>query len=132
MDYVALKSLIESHPNWPIVDDAELVTWLNDDTAVTRDRDSLTPGEVMDAVIDNRAEYAALSTVDREALGLILSSYDEIPTKPGEPARTALIDILGTNTKAALAAKIPETVSRATDSGIGYVRQGDVEHARII
>ena len=44
----------------------------------------------------------------------------------------ALVAILGTNTKAAIAAIIPETVSPAVNAGLGAVNIGDVQNARAL
>ena len=54
-----------------------------------------------------------------------------MPTKAGSPARTQLIAILGSATKAAIAAKISETVSRAVAVGIAnQISMGDIEYVR--
>lgn len=37
MDYLALRSLIETHPDWPSVSDADLLSWLNT-PSITRER----------------------------------------------------------------------------------------------
>lgn len=132
MDYAALKTLMETHPQWPTVDDAALTTWVNEET-VSVDKDTVSSGAIFAAILNNRDEWQALSASDREFVKdiLYIHSGEGVPTAAGTPARTQLIAILGASTRQELAATISTLVSRASAAGIpGTVRQGDVEFAR--
>jgi len=134
MDYQALSTLIQTHPQWPTVDDATLTTWVNEE-AISVDKDAVSSGAIFAAILNNRSEWAALSASDRELVKdiLYIHSGEGVPTAAGTPARAQLVAILGTNTKTELAGIISSLVSRASASGIpGTVRQGDVEYARTL
>jgi len=131
MDYAALKVLIDSDPANAGRTDAEVVTWCNDPT-VTRDRDRVTTEEVFTECLRQNAEWDALTAEQRQVVRDICTVYEGVPTQSGDPARATLIAVLGTNTKAAIAALIPETVSPATNAGLGTVIIGDVQNARAL
>jgi len=134
MDYQALNTLIQTHPQWPTVDDATLTTWVNEE-AISVDKDTVSSGAIFAAILNNRSEWTALSATDREFVKdiLYIHSGEGVPTAAGTPARSQLVAILGTNTKAELASVISSLVSRASAAGIpGTVRQGDIEYARTL
>ena len=133
MDYAALKTLIDSDPANAGRTDAEVLSWCNTAT-VTRDQPTIASGRIFEACLNNVAEWQALTADDRQLVRDILTVYapEGVPTASGEPARTQLVAILGTNTKQEIAALIPETVSPAVDAGLGTVNLGDVENARAL
>jgi len=134
MDYQALSALIQTHPQWPAVDDSVLTDWVNEE-AITVDSPTIQSGDIFSAVLNNRSEWEALTADQRQIVRdvLVIYSTDGVPTASGSPARTVLIDILGVNTKAEIAALIPKDISRAENAGIiGRVREGDVIYARTL
>jgi len=79
---------------------------------ITQDKSSLKTSEVWSVIIDNRAEWLALTEAERQAVRDTLDfNRDGVPTEQGDSARAVLVAVLGTSTKQALAAIIPETVS---------------------
>lgn len=100
------------------------------DTVV--DKEHLPSALIFDAIINNKGEWDAMTADDREWVRNVLdfNSAAGVPTATGTPARTTLVAILGTATKAELAAQIAETVSRATELGFGFVITDDVQNAR--
>jgi hypothetical protein len=131
MDYAALRVLIETHPTHGATSDADMVTWLTDDTAVTRDQTHLPNAEIQDIALSETTEWNALTDAQRATFGQIIAIRDAVPVAVGTPTRDTLVDILGTNTKATLAAALPEDVSRLNDAGLGQtVAEGEVAYAR--
>ena len=131
MDYAALKVLIDSEPSNALATDEEVVTWCNT-PSVVRDKATIPSTEIFTECLREAAEWAGLTDGDRQEVRDILTVFDDVPTAAGSPARTRLIAILGTNTKAAIAAIIPETVSPAVDADLGSVVIGDVQNARAL
>lgn len=130
MDYVALRALIETHPTYPTPTDAELATWCNDPTGVTRNQTHLSNEEIQDIALSQTADWNAMTDPERATFGQIIGVRSSVPVENGTPTREALEDILGTATKIALGAALPEDVSRATDANLPRVREGDVTIAR--
>jgi hypothetical protein len=131
MDFAALRVLIETHPTHGATSDPDMVTWLIDDTAVTRDQLTLSNADIQDIALAETAEWNALTDAERATFGQIIAIRDAVPVTVGTPTRTSLQAILGTNTKAALGAAVPEDVSRLNDAGLGTtVAEGEVAHAR--
>ena len=134
MDYQALKTLINTHPDPAGTSDADLADWCNEE-AISRDRTTVPAAEVFAVILDEYAEWAALSTVEQTVVRdiLYLSVNEGVPTEPGNAIRNRLVQILGTATKGKLAGVISEDVSRAENVGIiGNIRIGDIEHARTL
>lgn len=132
MDYAALRTLIETHPTHGSTSDADMVTWLNEEV-ISVDKDTVSSGEIFAAILNNRAEWTALSASDREFVKdiLYIHSGEGVPTTAGSPARTQLISILGSATKGELASKISSDVSRAVAAGvIGTIKESGVAFAR--
>ena len=132
MDYAALKALILTNPNHANTSDADMLAWVNAEV-ISVDKETVSSGAIFAAILSNRAEWNALSATDREFVKdiLYIHSGEGVPTKVGSPARTQLIAILGSATKAAIAAKISETVSRAVAVGIAnQISMGDIEYVR--
>ncbi len=131
MDYVALRVLIDSDPANASRTDQEVVDWCNAPTVV-RDRAIVSTEEVFTECLREQAEWEALSSEDRQIVRDICTVYEGVPTLSGDPARDTLITVLGPNTKQAVGALIPETVSPAVDAGLGLVHLGDVQNARAL
>ena len=131
MDYQSLRVLIDSDPANSAKTDEEVRDWCNT-PSVVRDRATLSTEDVFTECLRERAEWEALTAEQRQITRDICTVYDGVPTQSSDPARAALIAVLGTNTKAAIAALIPETVSPAVNAGLGTVIIGDVQNARAL
>ena len=131
MNYADLKTLIDSEPANAARTDQEVLDWCNTPTIV-RDQEKVSTEDVFTECLRESAEWDLLSADDRQIVRDICTVYEGVPTQSGDPARTVLINVLGTNTKAAIAALIPETVSPAVDDGLGVVNLGDVQNARAL
>ena len=134
MDYQALKTLINTHPDPAGTSDADLADWCNEE-AISRDRTTVPAAEVFAVILDEYAEWAALSTVEQTVVRdiLYLSVNEGVPTEPGNAIRNRLVQILGTATKGKLAGVISEDISRALNAGIiGTVSADHVAYARTV
>jgi len=132
MDYEALRTLCETHPSWPSVDDETLTDWVNEEV-VSANKESLPNEEILAVILTHRAEFTALSDGDKQMVRDILYIGDSVPTKAGEPARDTLVAIFtaGSDTIQELAAAITYQISRAAAEGIlGEVKVGDIQFAR--
>jgi hypothetical protein len=131
MDFQALRTLIETHPSHAATSDVDMVTWLTDDTAVTRDQATLSNAVIQDIALSETTEWNAMTDAQRATFGQIIAIRDAVPVTVGTPTRSTLQDILGTATKATLGAALPEDVSRLNDAGLGTnVAEGEVAYAR--
>ena len=131
MDFAALRVLIETHPTHASTSDPDMVIWLEDATAVTRNQTHLGNAEIQDIALSETTEWNAMTDAQRATFGQIIAIRTEVPVTSGTPTRDTLQDILGTNTKVALGAALPEDVSRLDDAGLGTtVAEGEVAHAR--
>jgi hypothetical protein len=131
VDYAKLRTLIETHPTHAATSDEDMAIWVNDPTAVTRDQTHLPNSEIQDIALSETAEWNALTQHEQATFGQIIAIRDSVPVETGTPTRDALQDILGTVTKAALGAALPEDVSRAVDDGItGDINKSTIAHAR--
>lgn len=136
VDYVAVKTELDAgHPVTGAynVDDqlaADEINTLN----VVRDMEHIAVALMFDEILRERVEWDSLNTIDQQWVRDILNINETlgVPTLAGTPARTELVNILGSNTKAAIAAIIPETVSQATVIGEGFIIIGDIQNARDI
>lgn len=132
MDYSALKTLIQTHPQWPSVTDADLVDWVNDEV-INATKTSLPNEQILAVILSNRAEFSSLADSDKQIVRDILYIGDSVPTAAGEPARDTLVAIFGaaSNTIQSLASAISYQISRAAAAGLmGTIREGDVQYAR--
>jgi hypothetical protein len=130
MDFATLRTLIETHPTHAATSDEDMVLWV-DDEVVVRDRATMPANDIMDTILSNTVEWTAMTADEKQIMDMILSHSDPVPVAVGDRTRTVMVAILGTNTKADLAAKIPETVSRAVDVGITQtIAAGHIAHAR--
>ena len=132
MDLNVLKTLLQTHPNYANATDAELMTWANE-KVISSDRPTVPAPTIFAAILSNTAEWTPLSDANKQLVRDILyvHSSEGVPTAVGSPARTVLVAILGTNTKAAIAAAINHLVSRAANAGlVGDVSVGDCYYAR--
>ena len=106
-------------------DDATILAWLNDDTAVTYDRERIPLSEAGDIISANHAEFLALPANNRTLWDMVSGlNPDGLPTSVGNPTRTLLAQEIFTtgdapNIRAALIAAIPATKSRAVSQSTG-------------
>jgi hypothetical protein len=134
MDYSALNTLIKTHPNYATVSDEDLTAWVNEE-AISVDKATLPATTILSTILTYKSEWDALSEANKATVRdiLYIASGEGVPTAAGNPIRTVLVNILGTQTKQALGAAIVELVSRAVTAGIlGKVRVADVEYARTL
>jgi hypothetical protein len=133
MDYQALKTLIQTHPQWPSVTDADLVTWVND-KVVSKTYETLSTGKVYAVIAAHITDFNALTDAEKQNVRdiLYIHSGEGIPTATGSAARTVLQNIFsGTTTLTALGAAITYQVSRAENVGIAQeVAIWHIEEAR--
>jgi hypothetical protein len=101
---------------------------------IVDDVDMLPASVIFEAVLNNKAEWDAMTPDNRQWVRDILTINESggIPTAVGTPARTQLVAVLGTATKAELATKISTTISRAVQLGWGTIRPGDIDNARAL
>jgi len=131
MDYAQLRALIETHPDHATTSDEDMAIWVNDPTAVTRNQTHLSNAEIQDIALSQTSDWNAMTDAERATFGQIIGIRDAVPVETGTPTRDALQDILGTATKVALGAALPEDVSRAVDDGItGDINKSTIAHAR--
>lgn len=135
MDFTALKALIETHPEYPAVDDAALTAWCND-LAVQQTRDRINSDDLYELI--DGAEWNALTQEQQAEVWnvLLLFSSTGVPTSPSARARARILAIFGAQsaTIQAVVAAITYQVSRAAAASVGAdsVREGDVAYARTI
>jgi len=131
MDYAQLRTLIETHPTHAAISDADMKTWLEDETGITRNRATMPVSELVEVAISFPADYAALSVDKRDALLLITSGMSEFSLVNGTPVREALETIFATtDIFTELASRLTEDVSRLTDAGFGAVSLDHIANAR--
>ena len=132
--YAAIKAVLDvDHPvsgPWDADDAVALAQAKVED--IVRDRPTIPSVEVLEYIMGTPSEWNALTNSEREMVGIILDQNREVPTAAGTPARVALIAILGTTQKAAIAAAIPETVSIEATIDAGAWSLGDIQNARAL
>ena len=109
--------------------DAEAATSINTaNREVTRE--TLPSADIYEAI--NVSEFQALSDAAKVYVRDVLALGDGVKVGAASKARTVLIGAFGggSATITSLAAAITDTVSRATELGLGFVHPGDVENAR--
>lgn len=101
---------------------------------VVEDQEYMSVALIFDSILLNQSEWNLMSTDERQWVRDILNVNEQlgVPTTPGTPARTQLVATLGNLTKAAIAAGIPHTVSRASQLDFGTVIIGDIQNARAL
>lgn len=129
MDYGILKSELATDPEgrgYSGMTDAEAATDLNTEYR-ERDRTSMTGSEVFNAV--DMTEWNALTDIQRQTVWNVIHLGTLNPF--GREA-TLLTNVFGggSATITALAAARKESISRATELGLGFIAPGDVENAR--
>jgi hypothetical protein len=125
---VLANELQASHPITGAysVDDVTAASQVNA-VNIVRDRTSMTGREIAAEIVD--AEYDALEDETIKAQVIALVSTDSVD--PFGFSANVIKDIFPASaTLAALALVRIETISRATQLGIGNVRAGDVQRAR--
>lgn len=137
MDYQALATLIQTHPQWPSVTDDDLTTWVNEE-AITAVHETISTGTIFACIAANSAtDFSTLTDANKQLVWNLLFVYsgEGFPTAVDAPARTMLVNIFSgkTATLQALAAAISYLISRAANAGIlGAVKVGDVVYARTL
>jgi len=132
MSSAHLIALIETHPQWPSVDNATLADWCNEEV-FTDDKTALPNEEVLAVILENRAEFSALSDTNKQIVRDILYVGDSVPTAAGEPARDTLVEIFGagSSTIQSLSEALSYPISRAANAGIlGQVTAGELQAVR--
>jgi hypothetical protein len=132
MNYEALKTLMETHPQWDTVSDADLLAWVNE-KVINVTADSVPNTTVLSVILANVAEFTALSDSDKQIVRDILYIGDSVPTVAGDPIRDRLVAIFtgGSDTIQALVVAITSLVSRAVNAGVlGQIKEGDIGVAR--
>ena len=132
--YAAIKAVLDvDHPTsgaWDVDDILALAQAKAED--IVRDRLTIPSVEILNYILETPSEWNALTDSERQMVGIILDQNREVPTSAGTPARAALIAILGTTQKAAIAAAIPETVSIEATIDAGAWSLGDIQNARAL
>jgi len=134
MDYQALKTLLQTNPDFATATDQELADWANAEV-IDATKTTLPNEQVLAVILTNVAEFSALADGDKQIVRDILYIGDSVPTAAGEPARDTLVSIFGgqSNTIQTLAAAITYQVSRAADAGIVKTVSADhVAYARTL
>jgi len=134
MDYVALKAELDgAHPITGVYDanDALARDELNA-LNIVRIKANMTGAEIIEAT--DTAEYTALLDDQKNRFLTFTSGNETINPELGGIAQEILVDVFGggSNTIVALGALRNETVSRASDIGLGPVNLGDVQNARAL
>ena len=134
MNYPALSALVQTHPQWPTVTDADLVAWCNEES-VSKIRDHLSTEAIFAAIAANPSDFTSLSDAAQQRVWNVLSihSASGVPTDPSSPARQFLQTLFSgkTDTLQALGAAMTYTISRAANIGITETIQlWDAEEAR--
>ena len=131
MDIAALKvELLAGHPDTGAydADDATAAAQLN---VVNRTitRPTVSGSEILNATDD--AEFTALQAANKNRW-LAMCGVDEIDTNGGV-AKSIEADLFGagTNTRANLVALKNPPVSRAVELGLGFIKTGHVQEARL-
>ena len=132
MSSAALLALIQTHPSWPSVDDSTLADWCNEEV-FNADKTELPNEKILAVILDNRAEFSALSAGDQQIVRDILYIGDSVPTEAGQPARDTLVSIFGagSNTISSLATAISYPISRAENAGVfKTITAGEIQSLR--
>ena len=134
MDYQALKTLIQTNPNWQTLSDQIVADWCNEEV-IDVNKDTLPNQTILAAILNNRTEFTALSANDQQIVRDILYIGDSVPTDQSSPQRAAMVSIFGASsaTIQALAAELVYQISRAANVGILQSVSADhVAHARTV
>lgn len=130
-DLNILNTEVDTDPlgrNYAGMTDQQVADDLNDDTLRSRNRTAMTPTEVYQNI--DQTEWAALSAGDQQEIWDILHLGDPLDPFGREASRFSTIFGGGSATITALQAARVESVSRATELGIGFVRAGNVQYVR--
>ena len=132
MDYQALWTEISTDPlsrGYSGMTDARIAIDLNT-VYRTCMRDRLSSAEIYEQIVV--AEFQTKTDAQKVYIRDILGLGGDVQVGPDSKARQVMLAIFGagSGTLAALAAILPESVSRATELDFGYVHSYDVETAR--
>lgn len=133
MDYQALKTLLETHPNYATATDPELLDWGNDPTGVTRDRAYISVRDIYEVM--DPGKFANSAGVQWWAAYLNLNNGLEVTevvdgVRQATALRVSFWNALKSANQAELDALIPEQVSRFNAGNFGKVTEGDIQFVR--
>ena len=128
MDLMALSSELTVDPlarGYSGMTYAEIVTSLNTKNR-TRVLDTLSSAQIYEAIVPS--EFQALTDAQRLLIRDVFGLGNSVQVGPSTNARSVLVGILGggSDSITALAALLEETISRATELGLGIVTEGDI------
>ena len=129
MDMEILKTELSTDPlsrGYASMSDEEAATDLNT-LNISRNRTSMTGREVADEIVD--AEYDVLSEDEKTQVLALVASDTLDPFGFGANVIKDIFGV-GSDTVAALASARVETISRATELGLGVVKVGWIIEAR--
>ncbi len=111
------------------MNDAQVVADLN--RAIQDNWVMLLSSDIFEAIDVN--EFMALSPAQQSRIDRILGLGTEIRTAPSSHARAELLDVFtpGSATITSLIAIANQKISRATELGLGHVREGHVMEGRL-
>ena len=130
MDLVKLKAELDADPlsrGYSGMSDVEAATSLNDTVDRNVNKATMTASEVLNAVVP--AEFNALTEAEQTRIWSLLGIGTLNPFGVEATLLTAAFGA-GSATIVALAGLRKDTVSRATELGLGFVAPGHVENAR--
>lgn len=121
--------LVAQSPTYDLMDDQAVADALNDTTAATRIKSSLSGSEVFR--VTDSTEFGALTQADRTEW-LSLCNMGSLDPANGTPAAATVIRLFGagSTTLASLQALRSEPISLATEIGLPKVRADYVRIAR--
>lgn len=134
MNYLGLQSELLTDPlarGYAGMTDIEAADNLNVADR-TVNRSTLSGSEIFEAI--DLTEWKGLSADAQARVRTVLELGDSIQVGPTTKARAFLLDAFGagTTTRTNLVALVQQTVSRADELGLGFVRPGDVQFARTL
>lgn len=134
-DYVALRCVMETHPDWPTVTDEDLVIWLNIDSISYRPTNA--PSRDIWDVIILKTDYDTLADVDRDLVRTTLfgAGNQEVDISDNTtPTSVVLIRVFtGTTTLPALNNAFTYQQSPCDSIGWGPdCHLGDVQNAQLV
>lgn len=144
MDYQALRTLIETHPEWPSVSDTDLLSWLNT-PSITRAK-KVPIGDFVAALFDSgavNAIFQAAATGDQlagaamtliEKVKILGVENIDLSLETNQSLLSSLVqaNIVTEQQIAPALALGSEDVSPAENAGLGMPHIGDVQNARAL
>jgi hypothetical protein len=136
MNYTKLYQWLSATPSsgWPTSSDAEIAAWCNE-IFDTIDRTHLPTRQIWSVILANRDEWAQLTEGEQAIVTstLAFNEAEGVPTDANAVERQTLVAILKANTKQALAAEIPKSITRVAaqnEVGAQTVSEADISFIR--